>query len=266
MTESQASPAGPAGPAGPAREPGPGVSAQSSQSRTAADPAAVPSQGRQQRTGRTRAEDAAPRPGAPAGAAAGGAAASHAWLALLGAAVAMLAAGLILLVWPKATLTVVAILLGASLIAAGLIRLFEGFTASEESGGTRTANVVIGLLAGIAGLYCLKHHALSIVVLAFVVGIFWAIHGAADIGVAVTSGPVPGRGIRAIGGVLSLAAGLLVMFWPGISLVLLLTILGAWLIVYGVVLAALALRLRRSLTAGSGPAGLIPAVAAAGTG
>jgi hypothetical protein len=56
------------------------------------------------------------------------------------------------------------------------------------------------------------------------------------------------------------------MFWPGISLVLLLTILGAWLIVYGVVLAALALRLRRSLTAGSGPAGLIPAVAAAGTG
>ena len=37
------------------------------------------------------------------------------------------------------------------------------------------------------------------------------------------------------------------LFWPGISLVLLLTILGAWLLFYGVMLAALAFRLRREL-------------------
>jgi uncharacterized membrane protein HdeD (DUF308 family) len=59
------------------------------------------------------------------------------------------------------------------------------------------------------------------------------------------SGPVPGRGLKAIAGVLSLAAGCVVLFWPGISLVLLFTILGAWLILYGVVLAFLAFQLHR---------------------
>jgi uncharacterized membrane protein HdeD (DUF308 family) len=62
--------------------------------------------------------------------------------------------------------------------------------------------------------------------------------------VAATSGKVPGRGLRAISGVFSLAAGLVILFWPGISLVLLLTIMGAWLLFYGVMLAVLAFRLR----------------------
>lgn len=264
MTEPQASPASPAG---PAAQSGPGVS---TEAHAADDAPAIPAQGGLRRTGRTTAVPASGQPGATAeaaaGNAAGGFAASRAWLALLAAAAGMLAAGLILLVWPKATLNIVAILLGASLIVAGLLKLFEGFTARDETGGSRAANVVIGLLAGIAGLYCVKHQALSIVILAFVVGVFWVIHGITDIVVAAASGPVPGRGFQAIAGVLSLAAGLLVMFWPGISLVLLLTILGAWLIVYSVVLAALAFRLRRSLNAGPGPSGLIPAAAGGGPG
>jgi hypothetical protein len=65
--------------------------------------------------------------------------------------------------------------------------------------------------------------------------------------VAATSGPLPGRGLRVAGGLFSIAAGIVVLFWPGISLVLLLTILGAWLLFYGVVLAALAFRMRREL-------------------
>jgi uncharacterized membrane protein HdeD (DUF308 family) len=38
-----------------------------------------------------------------------------------------------------------------------------------------------------------------------------------------------------------------VLFWPGISLILLVTVLGAWLLFYGVVLVSLAFRLRREL-------------------
>jgi tellurite resistance protein TehA-like permease len=93
---------------------------------------------------------------------------------------------------------------------------------------------------------------------AFIVGAFWIIHGVADIAVAAASGPVPGRGLKATGGLLSLAAGAIVMFWPGISLVLLLTVLGAWLVCYGAVLAVLAFRLRQSSA--------IPAPAALTTG
>jgi uncharacterized membrane protein HdeD (DUF308 family) len=170
---------------------------------------------------------------------------SQAWLAVLTVAVLTLAVGVLLLAWPKATLAVVAILLGAGLVISGLFRLVEGFTASDASGGTRAAYVLIGLIAILVGLYCLRHHDVTIFLLALLVGAFWIVHGVADLASALTSGPVPGRGFRVVAGLFSIAAGAVVLFWPGISLVLMLTVLGAWLIFYAVILGALAFRLRR---------------------
>jgi uncharacterized membrane protein HdeD (DUF308 family) len=184
----------------------------------------------------------------------GAAVAGLAWTAALAAAIGMIAVGVMLLAWPHATLTVVAFLIGAALIVTGLFRLFDGATARGESGGMRAAEIMIGLLAVIAGLYCLKHHDLTVLVVAIVVGVFWIIHGIGDIIVAATAGPVPGRTLTAVGGVFSLAAGLVILFWPGISLILLLTILGAWLLFYGVVLGGLAFGLRHEARKEAGAA------------
>ncbi|HEY7146597.1 MAG TPA: DUF308 domain-containing protein [Streptosporangiaceae bacterium] len=168
---------------------------------------------------------------------------ASAWPALLAASVPVLAVGVLLLAWPKATLTVVAILIGAALLVTGVMRLYDGFAAKDESGGRRAADLLIGVLAVIAGLYCLRHHALSIAIVAFVVGTFWILFGVADLAVSVTS-ELPGRGLRAIGGVISLVAGLLVLLWPAVTVILLVRILGIWLIIYAVILAMLALRIR----------------------
>ena len=46
-------------------------------------------------------------------------------------------------------------------------------------------------------------------------------------------------------GIVGLAAGLVILFWPSISLILLLTVLAAWLLFYGLMLAVLAFSLRR---------------------
>ena len=104
-------------------------------------------------------------------------------------AVVTFALGLILLVWPKATLIVVAALLGAALLVTGIFRLIHGFTAHDASGGMRAAYVIIGLLAALAGLYCLRHISVTVVLLAFIVGVFWTLHGIVDLSVAATSGP-----------------------------------------------------------------------------
>ena len=61
------------------------------------------------------------------------------WPAFMAAGLAAVAVGVILLVWPKATLAIAAILIGASLIVAGLLRLIDGFTAHDASGGRRVA-------------------------------------------------------------------------------------------------------------------------------
>jgi uncharacterized membrane protein HdeD (DUF308 family) len=169
-----------------------------------------------------------------------------AWPAFISAGLAGIAVGVILLVWPNATLAIAAILIGASLIVAGILRLIDGFTAHEASGGRRVAHVLIGLLAIIVGLYLIRHYHLTIAVLAIIVGLFWVLHGIADITVSLFAGPFPGRGLTAVAGVLSLAAGMIVLFWPTISLTVLVAVLGIWLIVYGVLMVITAFGLRRA--------------------
>jgi uncharacterized membrane protein HdeD (DUF308 family) len=154
--------------------------------------------------------------------------------------------GIVLLVWPKATLTIVAVLIGIGLIVAGLLRLIDGFTAHDASGGKRVAYVLIGLLAVVVGLYCIRHYNLVIGVLAIIVGLFWVIHGIADIAIGLFGGRFPGRWLTVVAGVLSLAAGLILLFWPSITVIILVRVLGIWLIIYGLLMAITAFSLRRS--------------------
>jgi uncharacterized membrane protein HdeD (DUF308 family) len=169
---------------------------------------------------------------------------TQAWQVIMLVAVVTFALGLVLLVWPKATVIVVAALLGAALLVSGIFRLVHGLAGRDLTGGTRAAYVLIGLLATLAGLYCLRHIDVTVVLLAFIVGVFWTLHGIVDLSVAATSGPGTGRGLRAFTGVLSLAAGLIVMFWPTISLTILLWVMGIWLLAYGVMLTVMAFQIR----------------------
>jgi uncharacterized membrane protein HdeD (DUF308 family) len=236
MTEPRTGPPGPSAPA---------ASGSASASAQAAAPqAAVPQQyePQQYEPGREVGDETAEQ-GVPADTVLA-AAARKSWAAVLIGGLGMIGLGICLLVWPHASLTVVAILIGAALVVSGIVRLYEGFTASQDSGAMRTAYVVVGLLAILAGLYCLRHHALSLFLVAFVVGVYFIVHGLADLGVAL-SGRVPARGLRAVLGVFSLAAGIIMVIWPAITVVLLLTIVAAWLLFYGLMLCGLAFSLRR---------------------
>lgn len=200
----------------------------------------------------TQGEIYGDRVAGPLGGRAGREVAAAAWPAFLAAGIGCVVVGAILLAWPKETLTIVAILIGIALIVAGILRLMDGFTAHESSGGRRVASVVVGLIAIILGLYCIRHYHFTIAALAIIVGLFWVIHGIADLAIGVFAGSFPGRGLTMLTGVLSLAAGLIVLFWPTISLTVLVAVIGIWLIIYGVLAAVLAFRLRRS---SSGPPG-----------
>jgi uncharacterized membrane protein HdeD (DUF308 family) len=178
------------------------------------------------------------------------AAAGRAWPGVLLCGLGLLALGIMLLIWPHASLTLVAILIGAAVLVAGAVKLFEGFTASNHSGGMRAGYIAIGLLAMLAGIYLLRHHALSLFLVSFVAGVFFIAHGIADIGAAI-GGHTPSRTLRAVLGVLSLAAGIVMVIWPALTLVLLLTIVAAWLLCYGVMLGVLAFSLRKASKEGT---------------
>jgi uncharacterized membrane protein HdeD (DUF308 family) len=175
--------------------------------------------------------------------------AGRAWPVVALGGLGLLAVGIMLLVWPRESLTLVAILIGAALVVSGVVRLVEGFTADRESGGMRAGYVVIGLLAILAGIYLLRHHALSLFLVSFVAGVYFIAHGISDLGVAF-SGQAPARGLRAVLGLFSIAAGILMVVWPSITLVLFLTLVAAWLMFYGLVLCAIAFGLIRASRSG----------------
>jgi uncharacterized membrane protein HdeD (DUF308 family) len=167
------------------------------------------------------------------------------WQALIVAGLGLLALGVVLLVWPRATIVVVAALVGAALLVTGVLRLVQGLTAKEESGARRTAYVMIGILAALAGLYSLRHIDMTVAVLGVVVGLLWTIHGIVDLAVAASPRHPAERVLTALLGVLSLAAGLLLVFWPAETLKVLVTVMGIWLICYGVLLALMAYEVHR---------------------
>ena len=160
----------------------------------------------------------------------------------LAAGAAMLTLGILLFFWPHDSLVVTAGLLGVALLATGVLRLVQGVTAGGRAGTHRGAHLLIGILAVLAGIYCLGDIAGTVVLLSLVVGLFWVMHGLVDL---VSAGrPGPGRALTGITGGLSLLAGLTVIFWPAITVPVMVAVMGAWLACDGLLLVVTLLYLR----------------------
>jgi uncharacterized membrane protein HdeD (DUF308 family) len=154
----------------------------------------------------------------------------------------MLTLGILLLFWPYDSLVVTAVLLGIALLATGVLRLVHGVMAGGQAGPHRGAHLLIGFLAVLAGIYCLGDIAGTVVLLSLVVGLFWVMHGLVDL---VSTGRTgPGRALTGITGGLSLLAGLIVIFWPAITVPVMVAVMGAWLACDGLLLVVTLLYLR----------------------
>jgi uncharacterized membrane protein HdeD (DUF308 family) len=167
------------------------------------------------------------------------------WKVLYAVAAVTFIFGLIVIVWPSATLVVLAVLFGCYLLISGVLSLVEGFSDHAADGFTRGIYIVVGVLGIVLGLFCLRRVDVSVLILAFLLSVFWIMRGIFDLSVAMSRRDGYSNGLRAFTGALSLIAGILVLLWPGITLYTLLVFAGAWLMVYGVTLGFLGYRLHR---------------------
>lgn len=164
------------------------------------------------------------------------------WVLVFG--IITLLAGLLTLVWPGRTIVVIAVLFGIQLVVAGIFRFVAAFAVDEESGGMRVLLALLGVLSLIVGLYALRHLQVTIAALALLLGIFWIVNGAVETFAALSHRRMQGRGWTIFMGLLSVVAGIVVLVYPGISLLTLALVLGFWLLVYGIMEIVLAFRLR----------------------
>jgi len=154
------------------------------------------------------------------------------------------AAGIATLIWPDKTLVVIAVIFGFQLVVTGIFRFVSAF-AFDMSGGARVLMALLGALSLIIGLYALRHILISIAALALLLGIYWAVNGVFEVFTALSHKEMDARGWTILMGCLSVAAGLIILLWPGISLLVLATLVGVWLLIFGVGEIILAFQLRR---------------------
>ncbi len=129
-----------------------------------------------------------------------------------------IAVGIIALVWPNITVNVAAILLGIGLIAAGLFRLYQSFAATFLSGGLRFALGLIGLMIIWAGGVVLFSPDDRIWFLAVFIGIGWIFQGFGDLFGATTGSRHSSVWLMVLSGLVSIAAGIIMLAWPNLGL------------------------------------------------
>jgi uncharacterized membrane protein HdeD (DUF308 family) len=181
---------------------------------------------------------------APSGAAAALARLGGHWGWLLAFGILTASAGIAAVVWPGITLLATAIVFGAQLIAAGIYRLVAAFASTDATVATRVLLALLGILSLIVGLYAVRHVLLTIVALALLFGIFWVANGVIELFTAISHRYMPGREWRVVMGTLSVLFGVVLLAIPGISLISLVILVSTWLIIFGMMEASLALRIR----------------------
>jgi uncharacterized membrane protein HdeD (DUF308 family) len=176
------------------------------------------------------------------------------WQWMLAYGIISVLVGLLAVFFPGATLLAIAIIFGAQLVVAGIFQFVAAFAVPVESGWLRALTAVMAILAIVVGIYCLRQPILSILILALILGLFWVISGVIELFVGIGHPELPGRAFVIASGILSIVAGAIVFFLPGISLLVLTLVLGIWLVVHGVMVSVRAFQLRSARQSTSGAA------------
>jgi uncharacterized membrane protein HdeD (DUF308 family) len=163
-------------------------------------------------------------------------------------AVTCLVVGVTVLLWPRLTVLVVAVLFGIELIIAGGVRVALA-TVERSSPGRRILAVVLGFLTIIAGLICLLRPSATLFALAIVIALGWFIDGVSEIASGLRRNRTAQERLGGLlFGALSLVAGLIVLLFPDQTLVLFARIGGVVLIGFGLVTLLSAAAARRVRT------------------
>ncbi|HEV7813403.1 MAG TPA: DUF308 domain-containing protein [Leifsonia sp.] len=161
--------------------------------------------------------------------------------------VVALIVGVIIVFFPKTAAAALTILIAVSLLVSGLAYLGIGIFAKGLSGGARALDIVFGVIMIIAAVVAFANLSATTAFLAafigILVGIIWIVEGAMTF---AQLGDTPSRGWAIFYAIVSILAGILLLFSPVWGFVLLFIFVGISLIVLGVI------QIVRAITFGRG--------------
>ncbi|MFE9766682.1 HdeD family acid-resistance protein [Streptomyces sp. NPDC005808] len=166
-----------------------------------------------------------------------------AWQAVLAAGIAALALGVMVLVWPGASLLAAGVLFGLYLLVSGVLQLAAAF-GTHAATSLRVMAFISGALSILLGLFCFRGAMQSILLLALWIGIGWLFRGITQTLAAASDPDVPARGWQVFLGIVSLLAGIVLIVSPFESVAVLTLVGGCWLLAVGITEIFTAFRIR----------------------
>ncbi|MEU1161343.1 HdeD family acid-resistance protein [Streptomyces sp. NPDC090075] len=160
--------------------------------------------------------------------------AQAAWQTVLLTGIASLILGVLVLVWPGASLLAAGVLFGIYLIVSGVFQLVAAF-GTHKATSLRVLAFISGALSILLGLFCFRGPLESILLLALWIGIGWLIRGITQTIAAVHDPGMPARGWLIFLGIVTFIAGVVLIVSPFKSVAVLTLVAGIWLVVVGIV-------------------------------
>jgi uncharacterized membrane protein HdeD (DUF308 family) len=145
-----------------------------------------------------------------------------------------IAVGVILLVWPTATVTILAVLLGVDLIILGVLLLVASF-ATDTSVGEKVLGSLLGVLAVLAGVAVFGRPLQTVGVIVVVAGAFWVVGGVIEVVTGLFGHATGSRWAAVLSGVVSIAFGVTMLSWPGPTVAVAVWLIGIWCLVSGLI-------------------------------
>jgi len=166
------------------------------------------------------------------------------WWALVLRGLAAVVFGLLAFIWPNITLTALVFLWGAFALVDGLVAIVAGFKLHGEH--KRWWILLLeGLLSVAAGIVAFVLPGITALLLLILIAAWAIVTGAFEIGAAIQLRKyITGEWLLALAGIASVLFGFALLFNPRAGALALVWLIGAYAVVFGILLIALGLRLR----------------------
>jgi uncharacterized membrane protein HdeD (DUF308 family) len=153
--------------------------------------------------------------------------------------------GILALVFPGATLRVLALLFGAYAVVEGI---FNGIIALRAPKGESRWWVLLleGIISVAAGFIAFLYPDITVLVFVVLLGVWAIITGAFEIAAAIRLRKyIEGEWLLVLSGILSILFGAIFLFVPSIGALTIAVLVGAYALLFGILLVALGIKLRR---------------------
>lgn len=181
--------------------------------------------------------------------------ARRSWPWVLVRGILVLLFGLAVLVWPEKSLAVLAIVFGVYALIDGVGSIVSALMARGVDAGQRWLIGLFGGLLALFGLSAIIRPELTVLAFAFLLG-FWALVFGVEriIHAFQLRHGVRGWGWVLASGVLTVLAGLVLVFWPGIAVATLAVVIGVGALLTGLAMIASGLMVRAAVKHADGGA------------